>query len=143
MEHEPIKYHDDEFEDGEVNGQITNIIPNKKIIQNHNTTKQYQIFYRQKEKHTFYQQRANVIYMSNLQLSDSNDGYTPLQRPNTSTTIRETASSLPSSLGASAITKMEDASELDESLPESDTDSNSDCDLSTVRNRQNKKKVLK
>lgn len=77
------------------------------------------------------------------QLSDSNDGYTPLQRPNTSTTTRETASSLPSSLGASGITKMEDASELDESLPESDTDSNSDCEFSTVRNRPNKKKVLK
>ncbi|XP_031617772.1 phosphorylated adapter RNA export protein [Contarinia nasturtii] len=93
MEHEPIKYLNEEFEDGE--------------------------------------------------LSDSNDSYTPLQRPNTSTSVRETASSLPSSLSTSGITKMEDASELEESLAESDSDSGSDCDFSTARNRTNKKKVPK
>lgn len=78
-----------------------------------------------------------------VQLSDSNDSYTPLQRPNTSTSTRETASSLPSSLGTSGITKMEDASELEESLAESDSDSGSDCDFSNARNRKNKKKILK
>lgn len=37
---------------------------------------------------------------------------------------------------------MEDASELEESLGESDSDSGSDCDFSS-RNRPNKKKVVK
>lgn len=78
-----------------------------------------------------------------MQVSDSNDGYTPLQRPNTSTSTRETASSPPSALGASGSIKMEDASELDESLPESESDSNSDCEFPTVRSRPNKKKILK
>lgn len=78
-----------------------------------------------------------------IQLSDSNDSYTPLQRPNTSIAGRETASSLPSSLNTSGITKMEEASELEESLAESESDSGSDCDFSNARNRSNKKKVPK
>lgn len=54
----------------------------------------------------------------------------------------ETASSLPSTLVTSIATKMEDASELEESLGESDSDSGSDCDFS-AGNRPNKKKVFK
>lgn len=56
--------------------------------------------------------------------------------------MRETASSLTTTITANNITKMEDASELEESLAESDTDSGSDCDFQN-RNRASKRKIVK
>lgn len=74
MEHEPIKYADEDAEDGEI--------------------------------------------------SDSDDGYTPLQRPG-QLTINQNQNQTQAASSASSITKMEETSELDESLPEPSTDSDS------------------
>lgn len=83
-----------------------------------------------------------MVFACNLfQLSDSNDGYTPLQRPNASSG-REAASSLPSSLGASGTNKMDDGSDLEESLDSADSESGSDYEFVNV-NRTAKKKPLK
>lgn len=72
-----------------------------------------------------------------LQLSDSNDSYTPLQRPNTS--MREMASSLPTSL---SVTKMDDTSEV-ESLAESES-SGSESDFTNGKRPTSvKKKAVK
>lgn len=101
MEHEPIKYpHDNDFEDGEV-GSVVWVLGHKGNL---------------------------ILYVDRLQLSDSNDSYTPLQRPNTS--MREMASSLPTSL---SVTKMDEASEV-ESLAESES-SGSESDFTNDRKR--------
>lgn len=78
-----------------------------------------------------------IHFIDRLQLSDSDDSYTPLQRPNTS--MREMASSLPTSL---SVTKMDEASEV-ESLAESES-SGSESDFANGKRPTSvKKKVVK
>lgn len=61
-----------------------------------------------------------------FQICDSDDAYTPLQRPGVPDNVNQAIAS------ASNVTKMEDASELDESLAEQSSDSSeSETDLRT------------
>lgn len=115
MEHEPIKYpHDDEYEDGEVIYPRTYRVGRsiREII-------------------------LCVFLFSEWQLSVSNDSYTPLQRPNTS--MREMASSLPTSL---SVTKMDETSEV-ESLAETESSGSESDFANSKRATSVKKKTVK
>lgn len=140
MEHEQIKFAEAEFEieDGEVSCFLFLF---HVFLQTTAHSIDVNVYLCAKYIQYFGLNRAFLCAILMIfQLSDSNDGYTPLQRPNASRP--EVASSLPSSLGTSGITKMDDGSDLEESLDSADSESGSDYEFHNV-NRIAKKKPFK
>lgn len=110
MEHEPIKYPEEDVEDGEVS------------------------------RLDFYNHRFDLIHgICSCQISDSDDGYTPLSRPNPVVSGSPVVTTVTSS-----VSKMEEASDKDESLPEASSSDDSDSDQGPRgKNRKSKLRYLK
>lgn len=124
MEHEPIKYpcEDDDFEEGQVSQALCKV----QWICEHIIDA---IFF---------------LFRSIWKLSDdSADGYTPLARPPVIATAACPTNHLAVAV-ASASVQMEEASELDESLAEQSSDSDSGSENGfPKRNKTNKRKIHK